>query len=390
MTIIANRVLTTLLVLGVVGVSSMSIASHAPNRIVSGTAYGLFQVLPPGQLAVVLALTVLLAAAATPLFSRIVGGGAAVVLVAAPLLLLAIAYGAGDFAERMVDADTPAARVSLGGAFWVAVFALTLIMMDALQRLKLGSLMAVAYGLGIGACIFAMFAVGVFDDLSIMREYANRQSAFAGAMYRHIVLVAGALGPALIIGIALGLWALRRKSVRGGVFGLLNFFQTIPSIALFGLLIAPLAALGAAVPLLFDLGVRGIGMAPALLALVMYALLPIARNTYAGFGAVPPAVIEAARGMGMSPLAILLKVEVPLALPILLSGLRIVVVQLIGLAVVAALIGAGGLGTFIFQGLGQNAIDLVLLGALPTIAMAVLADGVLQVFISLSQPRGAA
>jgi osmoprotectant transport system permease protein len=120
----------------------------------------------------------------------------------------------------------------------------------------------------------------------------------------------------------------------------------------------------------------------------MYALLPIARNTYAGFAAVPTAVIEAARGMGMSRTAILFRVEVLLALPILLSGLRIVVVQLIGLAVVAALIGAGGLGSFIFQGLGQNAIDLVLLGAIPTIAMAVVADAVLQVFISLSQPRG--
>ncbi|WP_366653706.1 ABC transporter permease [Fodinicurvata sp. EGI_FJ10296] len=406
MTIIANRVLTTLLVSGVVGVSLMPFASHAPNRIVSGTAFGIAEALSPWHLAIAAVLTLVLAVAATPALSRLVLprlaagrtgagagagiGGPLVALGAAPLLLLTIMYGAGDFATRMTDPEMTAARTSLGGAFWVAVFSLTLIMMDGLQRLRVGSLVAVGYGLAVGAAVFALFAAGVFDDLSILREYANRRSAFTAAMSRHIFLVAGALGPALLIGIALGLWALRRKPVRGGVFGLLNFFQTIPSIALFGLLIAPLAALGAAVPLLFDLGVRGIGMAPALLALVMYALLPIARNTYAGFAAVPTAVIEAARGMGMSRLAILLKVEAPLALPILLSGLRIVVVQLIGLAVVAALIGAGGLGSFIFQGLGQNAIDLVLLGAIPTIAMAVLADGVLQVFISLSQPRGQA
>lgn len=406
MTIIANRVLTTLLVSGVVGVSLMPFASHAPNRIVSGTAFGIAEALSPWHLAIAAVLTLVLAVAATPALSRLVlprpaagrtgaGAGAGIggplaALGAAPLLLLTIMYGAGDFATRMTDPEMTAARTSLGGAFWVAVFSLTLIMMDGLQRLRVGSLVAVGYGLAVGAAVFALFAAGVFDDLSILREYANRRSAFTAAMSRHIFLVAGALGPALLIGIALGLWALRRKPVRGGVFGLLNFFQTIPSIALFGLLIAPLAALGAAVPLLFDLGVRGIGMAPALLALVMYALLPIARNTYAGFAAVPTAVIEAARGMGMSRLAILLKVEAPLALPILLSGLRIVVVQLIGLAVVAALIGAGGLGSFIFQGLGQNAIDLVLLGAIPTIAMAVLADGVLQVFISLSQPRGQA
>ncbi len=106
--------------------------------------------------------------------------------------------------------------------------------------------------------------------------------------------------------------------------------------------------------------------------------MPVARSTEAAFLAVPPAVVDAARGMGMTGGQILRNVSLPLALPILLSGLRIVTIQLIGLAVVAALIGAGGLGTFVFQGLGQTATDLVLLGALSAIGLALLADGLLR------------
>ncbi len=154
--------------------------------------------------------------------------------------------------------------------------------------------------------------------------------------------------------------------------------QTIPSIALFGLLIGPLTALGAALPWLHDIGLTGIGFYPAVIALTLYGLLPIARSTEAGILSVPAAAIETARGMGMTRLQILAWVSVPLALPVLLAGLRVVTVQLIGLAVVAALIGAGGFGAFVFLGLGQTATDLVLLGALSAIAIAIVADGLLR------------
>jgi osmoprotectant transport system permease protein len=111
---------------------------------------------------------------------------------------------------------------------------------------------------------------------------------------------------------------------------------------------------------------------------VLYALLPVVRNTSAGIAGVDASVIEAGRGMGLTQRQIFRQVELPLALPVLLAGLRIVTVQAIGLAVVAALIGAGGLGTFVFEGLGQYAVDLVLLGALPAIFLALAADFVLQ------------
>jgi len=175
--------------------------------------------------------------------------------------------------------------------------------------------------------------------------------------------------------------------MQGPLFAGLNLLQTVPSIALFGLLIVPLSALATAVPVLGRLGIAGIGLAPAVIALVLYALLPIVRSTVAGISGVDPGVIDAARGMGMTRRQLFWRVELSLAAPVLLAGLRIVTVQAIGLAVVAALIGAGGLGSFVFEGLGQYAADLVLLGALPTIALALAADFLLQLLASLLRRR---
>ncbi|HJU17763.1 MAG TPA: ABC transporter permease, partial [Stellaceae bacterium] len=236
-----------------------------------------------------------------------------------------------------------------------------------------------------GAALLAF--AGVFDALSLAQEYASRQGVFAAALVRHIALVAGSVGPALLVGLPLGLGAARWRGFSGPLFAALGVLQTIPSIALFGLLIAPLSALARAVPALAALGLSGIGAAPALIALFLYALLPIVRNTTAGLLGVEAGVIEAGRGMGMTARQIFWKVEWPLALPVVLAGLRIVTVQTIGLAVVAALIGAGGLGRFVFEGLGAYALDLVLLGALPVIFLALAADFALGAVSTMIERR---
>jgi osmoprotectant transport system permease protein len=184
--------------------------------------------------------------------------------------------------------------------------------------------------------------------------------------------------------VPLGVAAARRARIQGTLFAFLNLLQTIPSIALFGLLLVPLSALAEAVPTLAAIGIGGIGPAPAVIALILYGLLPIVRNTVAGIAGVAPAVIDAARGMGMTERQLFWRAELPLALPLFLAGLRIVTVQAVGLAVVAALIGAGGLGSFVFEGLGQYAADLVLLGALPAIMLALGADFLLQMLSSLA------
>ncbi|MEJ0097361.1 MAG: ABC transporter permease [Bauldia sp.] len=217
-----------------------------------------------------------------------------------------------------------------------------------------------------------------FDDLSLVREWANRQDEYSEAFGEHIRLVLSALVLAVAIGVPLGLAATTSATRSGRIFTVLSLVQTIPSIALFGLLIGPLTALSQAAPALREIGIRGIGFTPALIALTLYGLLPIARNTETGVKGVPAAAIDAARGMGMTALQITTRVSLPLALPTLLAGLRIVTVQLVGLTVVAALIGAGGFGSFVFLGLGQTATDLVLLGALSAIVLALVADAALR------------
>ncbi len=258
---------------------------------------------------------------------------------------------------------------------------------DGLRRLRAGPVAAAAVALVLGGAIGALAARGTFATLSVVQEYSSRQALFAAALTRHIALVAGAVGLGLVIGLPLGLGASRRPRLQGPLFALLNLLQTVPSIALFGLLIWPLAALARAAPRLAAWGIGGIGPAPAVIALVLYALLPIVRNTVAGISGVDPAVVDAARGVGLTRAQIFRRVELPLSLPILIAGLRIVIVQTIGLAVVAALIGAGGLGTFVFEGLGQDALDLVLLGALPAIALALAADLGLRAMAALLPQR---
>jgi osmoprotectant transport system permease protein len=382
----ANPVLLVLVLIGAAALAGTGLVAHAPNRLLSGSGLPLWRVADlPVTAAIVVIGAGLLAAAFLPP-TRLLHAG---VIAAAAAMLLLVLWGAGAAASALAAASPAAARTSLGAAFWIASLCASLAIVDALQRLgaRPGTRLLVAGG--IAALIALLAASGRLDALSILREYANRRGAFLGELARHCELVIGALVPALVIGVPLGLMAARRPASRGALFATLNFIQTIPSIAIFGLMIAPLAALSAALPALAALGVHGIGVAPALIALILYSLLPVVRNTEAGIRGVDPAVIETASGMGMTGRQIFRRVELPLGLPVFLAGVRIVTVQAIGLAVVAALIGAGGLGTFVFQGLGQYAIDLVLLGAVPTIFLALTADFVLAMAIESLNRRSA-
>jgi osmoprotectant transport system permease protein len=261
--------------------------------------------------------------------------------------------------------------VSFGGAFWCLVVLAWLAAADALRRLDLTPAQRSVAHVAVWLPSLGLLATGRLDDLSILKEWAQRDEVFAVACWRHLQIVAASLVPALLLGLPLGVAAARHARFGSGVLAALSLVQTIPSIALFGLLIAPLAALGALWP---GSGIRGVGMAPALVALVAYALLPIVAGVAAGLRQIDPGVIESAAGMGLGRRQRLWQVELPLALPSLVSALRVAAVQLVGLAVVAALIGAGGLGALIFQGLAGSALDLVLLGVVPVVAMAVVLD----------------
>lgn len=241
---------------------------------------------------------------------------------------------------------------------------------DAITRLRPGPARRVLLLAGFLAAVILVLGAGVFDHLSVMREYSVNAERFSRELVRHVLLAAGSLGAAVVVGLPLGVMCYRIPRIRAGILGTLNVIQTIPAIALFGILMAPLGALAAAVPLAQRLGIRGIGPAPAVVALFLYSLLPIVANTVAGLTRVSRSAVEAARGMGMTAWQMLTRVELPLALPVIVTGIRVVLVQNIGMVTVAALIGGGGLGTFVFQGIGQTAIDLVLLGAIPIVTLA--------------------
>jgi osmoprotectant transport system permease protein len=189
----------------------------------------------------------------------------------------------------------------------------------------------------------------------------NNRVEFLSLTLEHLFLVALSTGIAIIVGVPLGILLTRRPRLGPPVLGLANVFQTIPSLALFGLLI-PIPFIG------------GVGARTAVLALVLYALLPIIRNTYAGIQGVDPSVREAGRGMGMTDLQLLSMVEIPLAFGVILAGVRVATVISVGVATIAAAIGAGGLGEFIFRGVAMVNNTLILAGAIPAALMALAAD----------------
>ncbi len=180
----------------------------------------------------------------------------------------------------------------------------------------------------------------------------------------HLALVGVSTGIAILVGVPLGLVLTRRRFLARPVLGFASAMQTIPSLALFGFLI-PIPLIG------------GIGNRTAIIALVLYALLPILRNTFTGIRSVDPAVVEAGRGLGMTELQQLRWIEIPLALPTIIAGIRIATVVSVGLATIAAAIGAGGLGELIFRGLAMVNNGLILAGAIPAAALAIVADALL-------------
>lgn len=304
---------------------------------------------------------------------------------ALPSLLLLVGRGA----TLLLDGAPAAARVAPAAGPWLALAALVLLVADALARSEVGSALRGVLLAGAVAGMALLIASGLFADLSIAAELRGRLGAFRQASIDHLILAFGSFAAALLVGLPAGVALHGRVRLRAPVLDALTLIQTIPSIALFGMLILPLAWVAAHVPLASRAGVSGIGMAPALVALFLYSLLPIVSNTLAGLDGVPAAVSEAATGMGMTGGQRLRQVGLPLAMPVILAGARIVLVQNIGLAAVGALIGSGGYGVFIFQGIGQTAADLILLGVLPIVALAFFTSASLDLLIAL-QKRGRA
>jgi len=198
-------------------------------------------------------------------------------------------------------------------------------------------------------------------SLSDWSFFVEHRAEIFGATTDHLALVVIAMLIAIVIAVPLGMYVVQRPALRAIAMGIANIFQTIPSLALFGFLI-PIPFIG------------GLGKRTAIVALVLYALLPILRNTYVGLSEIDPAILEAAEAMGMTRAQILFRVRFPLALSVILAGIRTATIITIGIATIAAAIGAGGLGTFIFRGVALVSDSLILAGAIPAALLALIAD----------------
>ena len=197
--------------------------------------------------------------------------------------------------------------------------------------------------------------------MNFWRFFLEHRAEIVAATLAHVELVLIAMAIAIVIGVPLGMAIVHRAALRNVALGLASIFQTIPSLALFGFLI-PIPFIG------------GIGKRTAIVALTLYALLPILRNTYVGLTGIDATLLEAAEAMGMTRSQIMMRVRLPLALSVILAGVRTATVITIGVATIAAAIGAGGLGTFIFRGVALVSDSLLLAGAIPAALLAILAD----------------
>jgi osmoprotectant transport system permease protein len=376
------------LVGSVLGLSTVLLSwlSLKPNRLSPGNGLSLWDSIDWGSATLVLLLWLVCLA----LSLNIKGRQQAILLgITANLVLAATLLFFGIAASQIVNIEPEFSRVSPSAGIWLTLTAVYVLVFAARQRLPAGDIWRHFIFWTGPAVLVILLLSGWLNDISIMVEFSGRSERFFQELWQHIFLFGTSVIIGSVIGIWLGIWATRSRRVERPVFFLSNITQTIPSLALFGLLIAPLSALSLAFPFLRELGIRGIGTTPALIALVIYSLLPIMRNTFVGLRQVDPSTIDVGLGMGMSRRQLFRNVEIPLASPLVAEGIRIASVQSVGLAAVAALIGAGGLGFFIFQGFGSST-DLILLGAIPIVILALVVDAVMRLVVKLVTPKGMA
>ena len=349
---------------GALAVAWMPFIIVKANRIAAGKPQLLTQLL--GQPAAMVLLVLLTAAALAVLFlhNQFLRLGIGTLAIAMLIVTL------GLVSTAATPTGSTVARITPGGSFWVLLAVVGLMISDALVKLQLTPWRRLS-ALGLyTALLAAVLRSGLLDNLSIMKEYGNNADKFWHEALGHLFLSLGSVAIAIVLALPLGIFCFWQPRLRAVVLRALSLVQTIPSLALFGILMLPLGYIAAHVPFAAAIGIQGIGTAPALVALVIYSLLPIVANTVVGLAGVDPSVRDAAAGMGLTRRQILTGIDLPLAFPVILTGIRIVLVQAIGLVTVAALIGGGGFGLFIFQGIGQTANDLVLLGAVPTVFLA--------------------
>ena len=375
-----NRIALLGCVIAISSLMFLAFLELKANRLVAGTGMRVLEITASGWWLIGVLVLSFLSAFLTR------GFRAPALAVLGNLVLILGIVLIGQNATRLLGSSS-LARVSLAPAAWLTLLASSFLVFAALNDLENVWAKRLTTSLGILVFLAILFSGGL-SSLSVIREYQSRNQTFWLEVGRHLSLAVFALLFSSLIGIPFGLWAARSKRIETLVLGFSSLLQTIPSLALLALLITPFSALVRAFPSLESLGIRGIGFAPAITALTIYGLLPIVRGVLNGLKAVPEASLEAGRGMGMTAWQLFIQIEFPLALGLILNGIRTSAVQLVGLSTLSSLIGAGGLGVFIFGGLGSAANDLVLLGAIPVLVLAVLTDTAFRGLEQAGIPKG--
>ncbi len=375
-----NKAYIFIIGLAMAAIFGLPLVSVAPNRILPGEGVLMLEAFSSFWVILFIALWL----AYVPLIFRVdhqvyLVASVVIGIVIASLIMLAV----GLYGQNILQ-DLPSARVSLGSGFWVLLFCLLLVFSDIIKQYHYSVLTALL----VMVVFTLILRLGYWNSLSIMKEYEVWKSVFFQEGYQHIRLVVFSSLIAITIALPLAVIAQHSKILKAMIFNILNLTQTIPSMAVFILLVAPLAWLAKKFPALSEAtNFGGIGWAPALIALSLYGILPIFQNAYTAIDEVEESLKEAALGMGMTRQQQFFQLILPLSLPLLLTGIRSTMVLLVGLTAVAGLIGAGGFGRFIFTGLGEQAMDLILLGVIPTVFLALIIDMIMGGIIKLCTYR---
>ncbi|MBB2961588.1 osmoprotectant transport system permease protein [Methylobacterium sp. R2-1] len=340
----------------------------APNRLVTGVP-----VAATDALEAWLWPTVALAAIGLGLLA--VGRGKAAAGIAGLACLGALALllaGLGAGAAELIAGKPLATRARLASGAWIGITVLIGALSLAAQRARLP--VGVTSAAAVVGLLTFLWNAGSLDALSLAVELRGRSDTLATAIRDHLVLALGALALAACLTGGLALWRRGRGAVELTVSGL----QIVPAVALLGGLVAALSTLLAAAPSLRGYGLSALGSTPALTGVAAFLLLPLWRGQQAARRAACPGHLDAARALGLTRRQILATIRLPLGAPLLVDGMRVAAVQALGLATLGALVGAGGLGTLVFDGMAQFAPDLILLGALPIIVLSLATEAALD------------
>lgn len=332
------------------------------NRVARGVPFFAFDLLPPLLWVVgiiIIILVILLVRHQMRWFDIFISWIICFVPIGALLLL-------STYRPTGIVVDPTTARTSIGAGFYFLFVGSMLI----LNQTKHGGLKRMFI---LGSIAIAI-STGALNELGLVKEYQNISGVFAVELKRHIILSLTSALAAILPGVLMGYAGVRYPKSKEWVFGFVHIFQVAPTLSLLALMMLPLATLAKTFPFLAELGIKGIGFAPAFIVLFLYSLLPITVNTYAGLLQTDSAVLESALALGMTKRQRFRKIWFPLSLPSIFAGIRTAMTQNIGNTILAGLVGGGGMGALIFLGLSQSALDLVLLGTIPVVAMALSVD----------------